>query len=136
MAYDFTTLCDVTGCGAYSVKERSGSARSDRPDASLCEVANISKTQVSKMVKLLIAFGALKRVREASHGRQAVYQTCVPTMSDEAMGRGLAAAAELGFKPRAARDMSKANEARRARKVRREAVEILDGAASGPSDDL
>ncbi|WP_150112987.1 hypothetical protein [Streptomyces violaceusniger] len=125
VAYDFAALCDVGGRGAYSAKERTGRARDDRPDPSLCELTEMSKVQTGRMLKLLIALGCLRMVRQAAMGRQAVYQATIPTGSPESMGRCLAAAAELGFKPRTRRDMTKQADARRLIKAHEEALQVL-----------
>lgn len=125
VAYDFAALCDVSGRGPYSAKERTGRARDDRPDASLCELTEISKVQTGRMLKLLIALGCLRQVRQPAMGRQAVYQAVIPSGGPESVGRCLAMAAELGFRPRARRDMSKQNDARRQRKAHEDALQVL-----------
>ena len=125
VAYDFAALCDVSGRGLYSSKERTGRARDDRPDASLCELTEISKVQTGRMLKLLIALGCLRQIRQSAMGRQAVYQAVIPSGSPESIGRCLATAAELGFRPRTPRDMSKQTDARRRRRAREDALQVL-----------
>jgi hypothetical protein len=126
VAYDFASLCDVAGRGAYSSEPRKGNARSERPDASLCEFTEIGRLQVAKMLKLLIALGLLRQVRKAQMNQQAVYVASIPPRGYAEIGECLAVAAALGFKPRAKRDTSRASEERRRRKAHDEARQVLD----------
>ncbi|MFD8335516.1 hypothetical protein ACFV42_23080 [Streptomyces solisilvae] len=127
VAYDFASLCDVSGRGAYSSEPRKGYARSERPDPSLCEITEIGRLQVAKMLKLLIALGLLTQVRRAGMNQQAIYAATIPQRGVAEYSQCLAVAAELGFKPRTKRDTTKATQERRRRKAH--------GKASGVSEE-
>jgi len=137
VAYDFATLCDVSGRGAYSSEPRKGRARSARPDPSACEFTEIGRLQVGKMLKLLIALGLLTQVQEAGMNQPAVYAATIPKNGNAEYQRCLAVAAELGFKPRVKRDTTRATQERRRRKADaqgRRPISDVDQAVDDPVD--
>lgn len=140
VALDFSALCDHRGYGAYSAKERTGRALSERPDASLCELVAISKHQVSKMLKLLIALGFLRMTQPAAMGRQAEYEVTLPHRGVADVGECLAVAASLGFKAaqssdqRAART-AKARDQKKINKAHRVARTVVENTSAPVEND-